>query len=122
VLGLLALVFLARCVFDPVDNIYYHAPFLLSLIAWEALRDRRIPVLSLISASVLGAIALESRLLPHAATLPMVLYLLWALPLALVLTRSVVSRRDAVAAAFRPAGEEPVAAPGGAPLLTGFAS
>jgi hypothetical protein len=107
VLGLLALVFLARCLFDPVDNVYYHAPFLLSLVAWEALRHGRVPVLSLISASVLGAIALESRLLPDATTLAMATYLLWAIPLAIVLTRSIV-RRPAPAAA--PARSGPLAA------------
>ncbi|MDX6639649.1 MAG: hypothetical protein QOF12_660, partial [Solirubrobacteraceae bacterium] len=122
VLGLLALVFLARCVFDPVDNVYYHAPFLLSLIAWEALRYRRIPALSLISASVLGAIALESRLLPHAATLPMVLYLVWAIPLALVLARAVVTGHGPAGEASRAAADEGVPATAGTPVLTGFAS
>lgn len=120
VLGLLALVFLARCLFDPVDNVYYHVPFLLSLVAWEALRHARVPVLSLISASVLGAIALESRLLPQATALPMMLYLAWALPIALVLTRSVAG--GAVATAPRPAGKGPVPDPGGASVLAGLAS
>jgi hypothetical protein len=105
VLGLLALVFLARCAFDPVDNVYYHAPFLMSLVAWEALRHGRLPVLSLVSATVLGALALESRLLPDAATLPVVLYLGWAIPLAVALTVAVVRPARLLAA--------PEAAPSG---------
>ena len=45
VLALLALLFLLRCLLDPVDNAYYHVPFLLSLTgmggtraAWPAAR------------------------------------------------------------------------------------
>jgi hypothetical protein len=39
-LALLALVFLLRCVLDPVDNEYYHLPLLLALLAYET-RGRR---------------------------------------------------------------------------------
>ncbi|HST18776.1 MAG TPA: glycosyltransferase 87 family protein [Gaiellaceae bacterium] len=34
-LALLALLFLVRCVFDPVDQDYFHVPFLLALLATE---------------------------------------------------------------------------------------
>jgi hypothetical protein len=34
-LALLALLFLARCVFDPVDQDYFHVPFVLALLATE---------------------------------------------------------------------------------------
>ena len=44
-LQLLALVFLVRCVFDPLTYSYHHAPFLVALIVYEGLR-RRVPVLS----------------------------------------------------------------------------
>ena len=44
-LQLLALVFLVRCVFDPLTYSYHHAPFLVALVVYEGLR-RRVPVLS----------------------------------------------------------------------------
>lgn len=46
---LLALVFLLRCMLDPVTNAYYHAPFLVSLALHEGLTQRRLPVLSLLA-------------------------------------------------------------------------
>ena len=49
VLALLALLFLLRCLLDPVDNAYYHVPFLLSLIAWEGLVRRGLPLVSMLS-------------------------------------------------------------------------
>lgn len=49
VLGLLALLFLLRCLLDPVDNAYHHVPFLLSLIAWEGLVRRGLPLVSILS-------------------------------------------------------------------------
>ena len=51
VLALLALLFLLRCLLDPVNNAYYHVPFLLSLVAWEGLTRRGPPVVSLLSAA-----------------------------------------------------------------------
>ena len=48
-LGLLALLFLLRCLLDPVDNAYYHVPFLLSLTAWEGLVRRGPPLVSILS-------------------------------------------------------------------------
>ena len=47
-LALLALLFLLRCLLDPVNNAYYHVPFLLSLVAWEGLTRRGAPVVSLL--------------------------------------------------------------------------
>jgi len=49
-LALLALLFLLRCLLDPVDNAYYHLPFLLSLIAWEGLARRGPPLFSALCA------------------------------------------------------------------------
>ena len=48
-LALLALLFLLRCLLDPVDNAYYHVPFLLSLMAWEGLVRRGLPLVSILS-------------------------------------------------------------------------
>ena len=53
-LALLALAFLLRCVLDPVDNVYYHAPLVLALLAWEALsRGRRLPFASMLTCAAL---------------------------------------------------------------------
>jgi len=47
-LALLALLFLLRSLLDPVNNAYYHVPFLLSLTAWEGLVRRGPPVVSML--------------------------------------------------------------------------
>ncbi len=44
---LLAFLFLMRCMLDPWAISYYTIPFLMALVAWEALRYRRFPVLAL---------------------------------------------------------------------------
>jgi len=47
-LALLALLLLLRCMLDPWNNVYYQLPFLLSLLAWEALcRAERPPLLTM---------------------------------------------------------------------------
>lgn len=53
VLGLLALLFLLRCLLDPVDNAYNYVPFLLSLVAWEGLTRRGLPIVSLLSSAAI---------------------------------------------------------------------
>ncbi|HEX5593063.1 MAG TPA: glycosyltransferase 87 family protein [Solirubrobacterales bacterium] len=45
--ALLALLALLRCVLDPVDNLYYHAPLLLALVGWDAFSARGLPLRSL---------------------------------------------------------------------------
>ncbi len=45
-LALLALLFLLRCMLDPQDLFYYHLPFVLALVAWEAHVRRGVPWLS----------------------------------------------------------------------------
>jgi hypothetical protein len=44
---LLAFLLLMRCVLDPWDHSYYALPFLIALVAWQALRFARLPVLAL---------------------------------------------------------------------------
>jgi Glycosyltransferase family 87 len=52
-IALLALLALLRCLLDPVDNLYYHAPLLLSLLAWDAVRPLgRLPLRGLCGAAV----------------------------------------------------------------------
>jgi hypothetical protein len=43
---LLAFVLLLRCMLDPWDTSYYPGPFLIALVTWEALRFRRLPLLT----------------------------------------------------------------------------
>jgi hypothetical protein len=53
-LPLLSLLFLLRCVLDPLDNAYYHVPLVLSLLAWETLNRRRtVPFVTLFTAVAL---------------------------------------------------------------------
>jgi hypothetical protein len=77
---------LLRCLLDPWNNDYYHAPLLLSLLAWEALGRDGWPRLTLFAgaalaltfpASVDSMSALSADSLRYCVT-----YLAWALPLA----------------------------------------
>jgi hypothetical protein len=79
VLQLIALIFLARCVLDPLTFSYHHAPFLIALISFEALR-RRVPVMS---AFAIGALLLMNEVIVPLGE-PAVInafYLAWTLPL-----------------------------------------
>jgi Glycosyltransferase family 87 len=78
---LFALVMLLRCLLDPITNSYYHLPFLMSLAAWEGLRRRGAPVLT-VAATLL--LAFTSSLVNAGTTLVIVnqFYLAWTLPLA----------------------------------------
>ncbi len=85
-LGLFALLMLARCLLDPWNNDYYHAPFLLSLLAWEALARDGWPRVTLFAGAALALTfpagidsmsALSEESLRYCLT-----YLAWALPLA----------------------------------------
>jgi glycosyl transferase family 87 len=51
-MGLLAVLALLRCVLDPVDNLYYHAPLLLALLGWDALGPGRLPLRGLSGAAL----------------------------------------------------------------------
>jgi hypothetical protein len=86
-LGLLALLFLLRCILDPWNCVYYELPFLLALLAWEALyRGHRPPLLTLGAtlATWLTFRTLDGLLGPDVLC---VTYLTWALPLAAWLAR-----------------------------------
>ena len=79
-LAFLALLLLARCVLDPVDNEYYHVPFLLALLAYEIVSRRLIagiPVMTLFSA--IGLWITFDRLDVHGApaSLTNATYLSW---------------------------------------------
>lgn len=85
-LGLFALLMLLRCLLDPWNNDYYHAPFLLSLLAWEALGRDGWPRLTLVAGAALALTfpaSLDSMSALSADSLRYcVTYLAWALPLA----------------------------------------
>jgi glycosyl transferase family 87 len=75
---LLALIFLLRCMLDPVTNAYYHAPFLVSLALYEAFAGHRVPVVTLIaSAAFLPRFGIDADSLRKAN----LLYLVWSIPL-----------------------------------------
>lgn len=80
VLALLALIFLLRCMFDPLSYSYHHLPFLAALLTWEGLR-KQIPVASAIS--IVAIASLEFVVAPtNSAGLVNAFYLLWTVPLA----------------------------------------
>ena len=102
VLQLVALIFLVRCVLDPFTFSYRHAPFVIALVAYEALR-RRVPVMS--------GVAIAALLLMTHVIAPMknpdltnAFYLAWTLPLlaALVLGVFFPAKLDAIAARLTP--------------------
>lgn len=85
VLGLFALLMLLRCVLDPWNNDYYHAPFLMALLAWEALARDGWPRLTVLAGAALALTfpasldsmsAMTAESARYCAT-----YLAWALPL-----------------------------------------
>jgi hypothetical protein len=51
-MAMLALLALARCLLDPVDNLYYHAPLLLTLAGWDAFASRGLPLRVLAAAAI----------------------------------------------------------------------
>ena len=94
-LGLLALLLLLRCLLDPWNIDYYHAPFLLALVAWEALaRDGwpKLTVLAGASLAVTFPATLDTQLAISAEALRYcVTYLAWALPLCAWLALAVLA-------------------------------
>ncbi|HEV7807744.1 MAG TPA: glycosyltransferase 87 family protein [Solirubrobacteraceae bacterium] len=85
-LGLFALLMLARCVLDPWNIDYYHAPLLLALLCWETLGRDGWPRLTLFAGAALALTfpaSIDSMTQLSADSLRYCLtYLAWALPLA----------------------------------------
>ncbi len=87
---LLALLFLLRCLLDNWNNDYYHAPFFLSLLAWETVRRPGVPLLSLAVAVLIGVSFWPDQTQIFAdsvanAPLLFAVYAAWAVPLAVLL-------------------------------------
>jgi hypothetical protein len=94
-LAILALAFLLRCVLDPVDNAYYHAPLVLALLAWEVLGcARRVPLVTLLTSAALWITF--DRVEPVARpTVANGVYLAWTTALLFYLVYALAVRRDA---------------------------
>lgn len=78
-LGLLVLLMLLRCVLDPWDSVYYALPFLLALLAWDALDRQRVPWATL-TATLLVWVSFELAPQILAPDGQAVAYLGWAVP------------------------------------------
>ena len=79
-LALLALVFLLRCVLDPYNLHYYHAPFYVALPVWEGLNRRGLPVVSMLAAMA-AFLIWEHVVEVERGAATNAIYLVWALPL-----------------------------------------
>jgi hypothetical protein len=112
VFALLALLFLLRCLLDPVDNAYYHVPFLVSLAFWEGLVHRRAPLFALL-ASIAIYFAIYKAHMFHTIGLRNAVYLLSTVPFGVGLCGILFGRRSAEAAAPRHSELQPAAATGG---------
>ena len=77
----LALIMLVRCLLDPMTNSYYHLPFVMALAAWEGLRRRGAPVLTLASTFLITATIWLAGGNVSLVDLNR-FYLVWALPFA----------------------------------------
>jgi Glycosyltransferase family 87 len=90
VLLLVALIFLLRCMLDPLTYSYHHMPFFVALISYEALRRRGLPWVSMaVSGAVYGItqwLAAQPEPNPTAVNR---LYLAWAIPTAAYLAFSI---------------------------------
>ncbi len=100
VFALLALAFLLRCLLDPVDNAYYHVPFLVSLACWEGLAWRRVPLLPLL-ASLAIWFAFYKATMFHSIALRNAVYLAVTVPFLLSLFTAVFARREGAREARR---------------------
>ena len=106
-LQLLALVLLVRCILDPTAHSFQHAPFLVALVVYEALR-RRVPVMS---GFAIAALLLMTHVVvrTHDDALVNGFYLAWSLPLAAALAFATLAPRrlEALAAGLRAPSAQP---------------
>ena len=100
-LQLLALLFLARCVLDPMSLDYYHVPSLVSIAAVAAFgtaRDARFALLSVAGLAIAYAVPTFSMYeLSRDAYAKNAVYLAIVLPLAWALARDLYGRRELAA-------------------------
>jgi hypothetical protein len=91
VLLLLALLLLTRCVFDTANNAYYHLPFLMALLMWEA-RTRSAPPLYTLAASAWIWFSMDKISGSVSPDLQSFLYLAWTLPALGVMIATLAAR------------------------------
>ena len=77
-LWLIALTLLLRCVLDPLNWGYYHAPFLLAVLLAEVLPRPGMPIVTVAATAATSSIALFSG---GSGDLSAAIYLTWTLPL-----------------------------------------
>jgi hypothetical protein len=94
----LALVFLLRCVLDPLTLSYHHLPFIATMGCYELLGRRRFPLVTIYSSAAIWALAKWVAPTASVYTLNQV-YLAWALPLTAYLAYRVFGPRSHRAAA-----------------------
>ena len=108
VLGVLALALLLRCMLDPWDLVYYHLPLTVALVAWEARRGRRLPVLAVATtAAVWFSFVIYDERTGYG---PYLVYLAWAVPLAVGLAVALLRPGHARQRALAPRAAAPVPA------------
>ena len=88
--GVLALLFLLRCLLEPHDHVYYHVPFIAAVALAEGFA-RRPPVIALVASVLLSNQVLRqvNSNLDHLA----LLYLAWAVPVCVLLGTRLRGRR-----------------------------
>lgn len=80
IFGVLALIFLLRCLLDPWNLAYYHLPFVVMLAVWDARRGRDLPVLSIAGTAMVWLTFITYD--EHYGNGPYFAYLAWTLPFA----------------------------------------
>jgi len=100
---LLALLLLLRCALDPWNVVYYELPFVLALLSWEALCRPERPPVGALTASAVVWFTFEFAPDWISPDLQSILFVAWALPLALWIGRTVFVRTDVARSKPRPA-------------------
>jgi hypothetical protein len=106
-LGLLALLLLLRCMLDPINNVYYHVPFLLSLLACNTVGGRGAPLLTLLAGACVW-LSFERAVVFDPAHRNL-LYLAWTIALAGFLVHGLFWARKARPSAELARGAENLA-------------
>ena len=88
VLQLVALIFLLRCMLDPLTYSYHHLPFFVALASYEGLRRRGLPWISMFVSAVVYVMTVKIAPMDDPTLLNRV-YLAWAVPVAAYLAFSI---------------------------------
>ena len=85
ILLLVALIFLLRCMLDPLTYSYHHIPFFVALLSYEGLRRRGMPWVSMFVATLVYVMTKKIAPMDDPTLLNRV-YLAWAVPVATYLS------------------------------------